>query len=307
MRSTALAIRSIACCTFAVALLGAFPATATALDVDRDELLELAERTEDDAALERLRDVDSVEGTPVDVRRILEGAGSAAAERRIRSLVSDLALGTSSEAPPAATAREQARAILRQDKYRATPVPRPFRGVLEAISDALRPVGDALAAFFDWVADLFDALADATPGGANTLWLTIGIAVVAAAILYTQRVVARRAAAGSRERLLEAAERGEDPKVLEREAAAAEERGDHELAVRLRFRAGLLRLDAARVIPARDSLTTGEVRRLLRSPTFDRIGSTFDEIAYGGRVARPEDSAESHSGWQRVMSEKAAR
>ena len=58
--------------------------------------------------------------------------------------------------------------------------------------------------------------------------------------------------------------------------------------MRLRFRAGLLRLDARELIEYRPSLTTGEVAETIVSPTFDRIGADFDEIAYGGRFARED-------------------
>ena len=59
--------------------------------------------------------------------------------------------------------------------------------------------------------------------------------------------------------------------------------------MRLRFRAGLLRLDARELIEYRPSLTTGEVADAVASPAFARVGADFDEIAYGGRAgpARP--------------------
>ena len=51
----------------------------------------------------------------------------------------------------------------------------------------------------------------------------------------------------------------EDPAALERDADRAAAAGEWETAVRLRFRAGLLRLDARELIEYRPSLTTGEV------------------------------------------------
>src|SRR5262249_61242968 len=58
----------------------------------------------------------------------------------------------------------------------------------------------------------------------------------------------------------------QDPGRLEREADAAEHRGDLDAAVRLRFRAGLLRLDRAGAISYRPSITSGQVARRLRPP-----------------------------------------
>ena len=73
--------------------------------------------------------------------------------------------------------------------------------------------------------------------------------------------------------------------------------------MRLRFRAGLLRLDARELIEYRPSLTTGEVAAAVGSPTFERVGADFDAIAYGGRAADEDDEVASREGWQRVLSE----
>ena len=74
----------------------------------------------------------------------------------------------------------------------------------------------------------------------------------------------------------------EDPAVLEREADDAERRGDLERAVRLRFRAGLLRLGDRGAIEYRPSLTTSEVRGLLGS---DFVRSARGHVRRGRRTA----------------------
>ena len=71
--------------------------------------------------------------------------------------------------------------------------------------------------------------------------------------------------------------------------------------MRLRFRAGLLRLDANDVLVYRPSLTTGEVAAAVSLPSFHRVGSDFDAIAYGGREAHEQDARASREGWQRVL------
>ncbi len=88
---------------------------------------------------------------------------------------------------------------------------------------------------------------------------------------------------------------------LEREADRAERDGEWERAVRLRFRAGLLRLDDRRVIAYRPSLTTGEVARSVGSPAFREVGERFDAIAYGGRTAEREDAEHARRGWAEVL------
>ena len=98
--------------------------------------------------------------------------------------------------------------------------------------------------------------------------------------------------------------RGEDPAELERLADEAERRGDLEIALRLRFRAGLLRLGRARAVAAASvALRTREARRALRNPRFDRLARDFDEVVYGGRAPRPEDVAAARSEWPRVLAE----
>jgi hypothetical protein len=97
-----------------------------------------------------------------------------------------------------------------------------------------------------------------------------------------------------------------DPRRLEREAAAAERRGDYELALRLLFRAGLLRLHRAEAIEFRESMTTGDVARRLRLPEFDRLGTRFDEIAYGREPALKRDVESTREGWQAVLAEVRA-
>jgi hypothetical protein len=203
----------------------------------------------------------------------------------------------------AETAREEARRILQQDRYQPEDVPRPFRGPLEWIADRMEPVGDGLNALFGWFADLFGAVANGIPGGAATLWLIIGLGVVLLVATQTRRMVERRGRSKATERSAGAAARGDDPRELERRAADAAARGDHALEVRLLFQAGVLRLARARVIPARRSLTTGEIRRLLRSGDFDAVGGSFDAIAYGGRPASRKDGDAARSGWSRVLEE----
>jgi hypothetical protein len=93
------------------------------------------------------------------------------------------------------------------------------------------------------------------------------------------------------------------PGELERRAADADRAGDHDLAVRLRFAAGLLRLDAARAITLRPSLTSGEVGRTLRNDTYNSLARTHDAIAYGGRHASEQDAESARRDWPAVVGE----
>jgi hypothetical protein len=102
-----------------------------------------------------------------------------------------------------------------------------------------------------------------------------------------------------------AGEEGLDPDELERRAEEAERRGDLDAALRLRFRAGLARLDDAGVVRLRPGLTNAAVGRTLHSPRFDALAGHFDEVAYGGRAATDADVATARSTWPGVV--EAAR
>lgn len=196
--------------------------------------------------------------------------------------------------PPArdpAVLRAEARAILADRRFRSAPVPRPLRGVLEWVGDRLRGVADFVARALRPV-----------PG---PTWVALSVIAVVMAVLLFARFASRP---GGRARRSGAAadaqlEMSEDPAVLEAAAADAERRGDLSWALRLRFRAGLLRLDERGAITFRPSLTTGEVRRLLGSETFEDLAAVFEEVAYGGRDARTEELAAAREAWPRLLLE----
>ncbi|HUF82955.1 MAG TPA: DUF4129 domain-containing protein [Acidimicrobiia bacterium] len=188
-------------------------------------------------------------------------------------------------------ARRQARDILDERRYQPAKVPRPFEGVLEWLGDRLRPIGELLD----------DALSSA-PG---RLLLIAGFVALVAVVA---TVIARRrgragTAAGRRGGRGGDAEESLDPARLEREADQAERRGELDRALRLRFRAGLLRLDDVGAISFRPSLTSGQVARRLRQPAFDDLAITFDWVAYGGRRASPDDVRVARERWPRVLAE----
>lgn len=273
---------------------------ARAAEATRSEVVQLAnDATFDDRALARLKDIDTIDGDPVDVERLLAGAEGTEIERRISALFAEEAQPAVARDP--AAERAEAERILEQDRYQPEDIPRPFRGPLEWIADRLEPVGNAVDSVFGWVADVFSSVADGTPGGAATLWTLIGLAVVTFVAFQTRRIVERRGRSKAAEALPGEIYRADDPRDLERQASAARERGDHALEVRLLFRAGVLRLARERAIPARGSLTTGEIRRLLKSGDFDEVGRSFDEIAYGKRPATNRDGEAARAGWSRVL------
>jgi len=189
-------------------------------------------------------------------------------------------------------ARDQARDILDSRRYKPADVPRPFEGVLDWLGDRLRPLGD-----------FFSRVTESLPGK-----IVLGALLAGAVVLITWLVARRRATgpgaarAGGRQ----GGKGGVDPRRLEREADAAERRGDLDRALRLRFRAGLLRLDDTGAIRFRPSMTSGQVARHLHLREFDTLAITFDAVAYGGRHASMTDINSARATWPRVV-EQAGR
>lgn len=191
-------------------------------------------------------------------------------------------------------ARRAAQHILSDRRFRSASTPRPFRAQLRWLGDRLErvfgPIGRALAATPGWV------------------WLLFVGAVIAVIVWAITRARARRAARAQRVQVA-AGELGsaEDADALERAADEAERDGDLARAIRLRFRAGLLRLGDRGAIRYRPSVTTGEVRRTLASPRFDDLAGTFEAVTYGGRVADSPDADAARREWPRVLDEAGRR
>jgi hypothetical protein len=190
-------------------------------------------------------------------------------------------------------ARNDARQILSDARYHKSPAPRPLRGPLSWI-------GDRLHGITNWIGDRLGAV----PGA---VWIAIAVGIVTAIIVRVVVVSNRRRIAGSHDRAIRIALESEDPSALEREADAAERDGDLDRALRLRFRAGLLRLGDRGAITYRPSVTTGEVRRVLGSQTFDELARAFEHVAYGGQPAVPPDLENARREWPRVLDEAGRR
>jgi Domain of unknown function (DUF4129) len=275
-------IRLVAALLAALAL--ATPSAAAAESVSGAELIALA--TDPDARAELLA-VERVDGQLVAVAEALTGARGEEIERRAR-LIAD-SVQAVEEPRPAAADRREAHEILGERRFHGAELPRPLQGPFEWLGERIEP---AIA----WINDLGARV----PGGPIALWTILAAGVLLAAGALTGTTIRRRALAIERARAA-ALPTTDDPRALEREAEHAERAGEWERAVRLRMRAGLLRLDRRNVIVYRPSLTTGEVARTLDSPAFSEVGERFDAIAYGGRPAEREDAEHARRAWAEVL------
>lgn len=254
------------------------------------ELRRLAARAAaDERALEELRQVDRVDGVAVDLQTALAGADGEELERRLAALAAGGG-GAGGTAPSGTEAREAAAEILAERRFDEAGPPRPFRRLLDWLGERLRPL-----------ARPFDRLAQWIPGGASVLWTALGLVVVVAAAAFTAWLGRRRGGAVVA-RLARADDgSGLDPRRLDRLAEAAEARGELELALRLRFRAGLVRLAQRRAVPSPETLTSRQLVRLLGSEQFERLARDLDEVVYGGRAATPADVEAARQGWPAVL------
>ena len=187
----------------------------------------------------------------------------------------------------AAEAREQAREILGQRRYEEADVPRPFRDPLSWLGGRLEDLGV-------WLGDRVDGLDGALPGGSWVVWVLLA-AVVAGGTVLLARAVVRRRSRMADEREEARVARVLEPRELEREADDAERDGAFDRAVRLRFRAGVMRLRVA------EGATTRTIAADLRSEAFDALGEDFDAVAYGGRPATGRDAETARERWREVL------
>jgi hypothetical protein len=283
--------RALALAVLAAIAVGAGPAgRAGAQTVTGTQLQDLTARAANDPrALAELRAVREVDGRPMDVGRALAGATGPEVASRLQVLSG----GAPADAAVASDqARREAREVLDGRRFKPARVPRPFAGILRTLGRWLEPVGGPLGR-------LWRRVADTVPG---RLFLVGFVFLVAA--LASVRLIGRRSPANvARSRPFGVDADGLDPEGLERRAVAAERAGDLDHAVRLRFVAGVLRLDRAGVIAYRSSLTTGQLRSRLHSAAFAELAAAFDEIAYGGRPAEEADLRAATEVWPRVLAE----
>lgn len=196
--------------------------------------------------------------------------------------------------PEADRARERAQEILSESRFQEPDLPRPLQGPLDALGRGLEELAGRLdstfGGFVDWL-----------PGGPTVGWTALSVLVLAAGVLLALRIAEPRGRDLERRRTEARAGVRPDPATLEREADRAERAGELERAIRLRFRAGVLRLEERGDVDLRPPLTSGILARRLRSPEFEALARRFDEIAYGGRAAEPGDAKAAREVWGEVL------
>jgi hypothetical protein len=204
----------------------------------------------------------------------------------------------------AAAARREAHEILSRSPYTQThhAPPRPLAGVLHAIG---RGVDVVFGPVFRWLRrELVDPVGHGLSHVFGSFAPVVAIAVVVVAGVFLALLLIRRRARLSA--------RGEpamptastiDPSALEEEADRRAREGDFADAVRLRFDAGLRRLELAGLLTEPETRTGSEVVVRIGSPTFEGLAHQHEAIAYAAASAGPSDDERARLEWPAVPDE----
>ncbi len=173
------------------------------------------------------------------------------------------------------------------------PVTRFIDDVMQRIRDWLSPSGEVGTG---------TPRTEVDPGRPSYGWLLLAallvLAVAVAAVIAKRRLRAET----DQQRAIDVEHRG-DAGELEDLAKAAEGAGRFEEALRLRFRAGLMRLDDLEVIAYDPALATGAVRSAVHMGEFDAVASQFERVAYSDYAPQRTDVTSHRQGWQTVLGE----
>jgi hypothetical protein len=187
-------------------------------------------------------------------------------------------------------ARQAAESILSEGRFHSSSVPDPLHGLLVWLG---RLASDPVSG----VSSLVNRLGSSFPGGVAGLWVAAGaLAVVATLVLALRRSKTRigrlqTANTVARQR----------PGELERAAERAEREGRWDEAVRLRFRAGLLRLGERDGVLYTETTPNHSLARMLASEPLEDLSSRFDEVVYGGDEATAADAERQRRAWPEIL------
>ncbi len=200
-------------------------------------------------------------------------------------------------------ARRTARSITDAPPYTTRP-PRPnllTRAVVAVGHFILWLVRHASSLFRRWFAHPLWSGVHRVFGGWTPVIIVTGslvLGVVVGVLTLTYRRRTRPAAGSPRARTASEARHREFLREAERARAA----GDRDHAVRLRFEAGLEKLESRGVLENRTVLTTRDISDRLSSPTFDELALVHARVTYAQRPASEHDVDDAFASWPTVES-----
>lgn len=98
-----------------------------------------------------------------------------------------------------------------------------------------------------------------------------------------------------------------DADLLERLSDEAEKSGKFELALRYRFRAGLLRLNDMKVIAFHPSVTNAQWQLIVDNDSFNLLTRDFNDVTYGERTCDASHLSRARRNWSSLVSKKESR
>ena len=98
-----------------------------------------------------------------------------------------------------------------------------------------------------------------------------------------------------------------DAKLLENLSEKAENEGHFDLALRYRFRAGLLRLNELEIISFNPSVTNGQWQLLIDKDSFNIITRDFNDITYGHRPCSAEHLDRARASWSTLTNQNSSQ
>jgi hypothetical protein len=188
-------------------------------------------------------------------------------------------------------ARQAAQSILAEGRFHSSSVPDPLHGFLVWVG---RLVSDPLTG----VNSVVNRLGSSFPGGIAGLWVAAAVLVLVLAGAFAARRARTRLGRPQPGR----ARARQRPSELERAADRAEHEGHWDEAVRLRFRAGLLRLGERDGVHYPETTPNHSLARRLGSEPLEQLSSRFDEVVYGGDQATAADAERQRRTWPEVLS-----
>jgi hypothetical protein len=204
-------------------------------------------------------------------------------------------------------ARRQAQQILSRSPYKAkgpSHSPAPLAGFLHAVGRLYQRTVDPV---WHWIqqhifSPIHTRFSDTFGTWAGIVAIGIAIALGVAIAILLERHRTRTAQKSAPPVIM----RGpDDPDRIERDALRYENEGDFDKALRLRFQAGLLRLERSGYINDRLVKTNTQVSAQINSPNFDKLAHRHEEVVYAGDIATSADSDEAKQSWPRVITEAA--
>lgn len=163
-----------------------------------------------------------------------------------------------------------------------------------------------------WLESLFGGLSESGPLAGLppwTTWLIAGVCIAALILILLHMALTFRAVISDSKRRGAAdlpKREFTDPRVLLRQAEVAFERQEYELALRLLYRAVLLRLDRRGLLPSDPARTNWENLRELRAGSGEvraamgHLTREFDACIYGGHAPEAADWTTAR-GWAEVL------